>query len=161
MWLNQYLITIPDKLVYLLFPSCQSAGWYSRPSVQANVIAPSNAANLFSKGCVVYHHVYVINHVKDLQIFLVWLGHHIHVEDFCVSLHVQNRDVNMIKSHYNWWIHVPITTCTFCFSSWLYIYRESIKLHLPLPSGLLLLGHRVGVCWSNCNMFHDGVWRSS
>ena len=51
------------------------------------------------------YHIYVIMHVKDLQLSVVRVGHHLLVAGFCLSLydqHVLYGDVSMINKSINY-----------------------------------------------------------
>ena len=65
-------------------------------------LAPVSAADLFSKGSAKWYYVCVIMHVKDPLLSVVRIGHRAPLEGFCLSkysLHVLNRDVNMIQTN--------------------------------------------------------------
>ena len=65
-------------------------------------LAPASAANWFHKGRAMCYHVLVIMHVKDPQLSVIRVGHRVPLAGFCLSLcslHVLNRDVNMIQTY--------------------------------------------------------------
>ena len=60
------------------------------------------------------YHVYVIMHVKDPWLSFVRVGYHVPLASFCLSLyslHVLNRDVNMIQIN-----KTDTETCLICIS---------------------------------------------
>ena len=65
-------------------------------------LAPASAADCFNKDRAMCYHVYVIMHVKDPLLSVVRVGHCVPLADLCLSLHslhVLNRDVNMIQTN--------------------------------------------------------------
>ena len=66
-------------------------------------LVPISADDRFMKGQSMCYHVYMILHVKDPLLSVVGVGHRVPLAGFCLSLyslHVLNRDVNMIQTNY-------------------------------------------------------------
>ena len=62
----------------------------------------TSAADWFTKGHAMCYHVYVMMYVKDPWLAVVRVGHRAPLAGFCLSLyglHVNGRDVNMIKQN--------------------------------------------------------------
>ena len=62
-------------------------------------LAPSCAANWFIKNYAVCYDIYLIMHVKDPKLSAIRVGNQVPLTAFCLSLyslHILNRDVNMI-----------------------------------------------------------------
>ena len=65
-------------------------------------LLPVSADDWFNKVLPMYYHVYVIMHVKDLQLSVVRVGHRVPLPGLCLSLYglnVMNRDVNAIQTN--------------------------------------------------------------
>ena len=63
-------------------------------------LAPSSATDWFVKGCAMCYHVYVILYVKDLQLYILKVGHHVPVAGICLSLcslHLLHSDITVFK----------------------------------------------------------------
>ena len=102
------------------------------------VVINSSAANWCNEGHTMCYHVYVtMQHVKDLQLSVVRVGHHVPLAGFCQalhSLHVLNRGVNMMQSFNESYVSFLLPACFLGKTCSVMLVRvEPLDMNLYLP----------------------------